>query len=691
MNEDNNTIDPQPTSSDLVNPLRVDRSEVEARASALCTQLRRYNGQQMVANIYALAFTNWTKNHHSYEFAYVEYVALIYWCTKQVAWGEDKITQDALDSIYDEIAHVFFEVGLLYHQEAALAQSNADIEELALLPKHAGLMIRGSSYDIHARTILHGLFDAFSAELKDQLGFDASDVLSCFSAVSKVYDLGRIRARKDAEECTTHRDADWFSQHFGDYFLFAPSDISKVTYISEDVAAAILRTFSLEPGQAGEHTLLPSPFSILRTRPVLSVDGGRYFVPNLTLLHAAIQSRLEDLLNPALTADASKRLWSRYVARRGLWVEQQSLSLVERMLPSGHGELGVYYDTDGKQVEVDVVFEVDDLVVIVECKAGAFSPPSLRGATVSMTTEIKDIITAGYQQSIRAANYILAGKLSFTDEARRAERLILSGIPREILRIVVTLAPSDVFATAIPILHRAGLIGEDGAWVLSLADLMIVADCLQLPAELRHYARHRYKAMFDERLLTFDETDYLGAYLATNGLDFFPDENVATISLDFCQALDDYYVFGRGDGPPHQKIAEELRQLLGALHRYNGPLWTQVIVDLLQLGGDARNQIAEAIARLSLLRDGHPRDVTMTLADRNAGITVVLGRDIDPRALRESFIQTITGRPVPVNHRLVIGYDIQTVTASGAYYQGVDGRYFFTPPSLVWQSSIRRN
>jgi hypothetical protein len=680
------------TFDQLEDGMTIDRAEVEAHARDVHAHLARFDGHQMVVNLYAYAAMRFARNRAAYELPYVEYAALFYWHENRKDTKEP-LTEEGVLFAYKKIGRLFMEVASLYHHDAATAKSNKDLEELALRAKHAGLMIRNPAFEVHHRTVLEGLFTPIAEDLRSALGFSSDEVIRIFSSVPDVLEDGRAAFREDVEAAREEQQEADFTQCFGDYFVLRPANVAKKAGLNVEVVRKVLDAFSLKYGEAGEYVLLPSPFSALREKPLLDLGDDRFLVPNPSLLISSIQPRVEDLINPAVTPGATAGLWRRYERHRGRWVEETCYALIQRMIPHGRGIIGAYYPspTDGLQVEGDVVYEVDDLVVLVEAKAGAFTPATFRGAPGSLKNDIREVIQKGHDQTIRAQDYILAGNSVFGDE-HGTPIFSLSGRPREILRIVVTLAPTDVFATSATILQRAGFMHGVATWVLPLTDLMILADCLSLPGELRYYARQRYDAILDERLLVFDETDFLGIYLSNNDMLLLPDEVADTIVPDFgvAEKLNRYYLYGEAKKPPRQSMALNLDRLIRALANKHDVNWTHAVCDLFGLSGASRDDMAQMIAQINKIKDGLPHDVSVGKAGKWS-ITITAFDNEEPRIVRQVFIRRIAPREEDTGKRLVIGYDAAGAVASGEYYKRVGETFYHIPPALMWTSAVRRN
>jgi hypothetical protein len=229
-------------------------------------------------------------------------------------------------------------------------------------------MIRNPATLKHHKAVLKGLLGPLEADLRAAVGFTADNVLACFMAIPEIHEDGRLRLRSDAK--SNDDSVGNVSQRFGDYFAFTAKDFVTKARVTVDVVSQILDAFSLKFGEVTEHVLLPSPFSVLRQKPLLSLGEGRFIVTNPSLLLPSIQMRIEDLINPGVTGGAASGLWGRYERHRGQWLEEEALRLVERMMPGGAGCIGTYYLVNAKQVEGDVLYQIDDLACRSRGKGG---------------------------------------------------------------------------------------------------------------------------------------------------------------------------------------------------------------------------------------------------------------------------------------------------------------------------------
>ncbi|MDF3313656.1 hypothetical protein P3H15_53270 [Rhodococcus sp. T2V] len=160
--------------------------------------------------------------------------------------------------------------------------------------------------------------------------------------------------------------------------------------------------------------------------------------------------------------------------------------------------------------------EVDALVctewpLVVEAKAISFTDSGRRGAPRRVDTKVKEILGKALDQTDRALTYVLdEGSRSFApNEGGKNVELLTAKISGG-TAIIVTFERTDPLAFGG--LDVAGN-AKRPTWVVSLTDLLMVADILSSPAEFHHYARVR-AGMIASTVTAAAEADLLGAYLS---------------------------------------------------------------------------------------------------------------------------------------------------------------------------------
>lgn len=618
-----------------------------------------------------------------YEFPHVEFAALVYWSQSQDSTTAAVPEPKAVEEVRTALARLFFTTERYYMTEEQRAVAVKDRAAIAHMLRSTGLGIRVPAYEVHQKHILHGIFDPFDGELQATLGFTVTDVIACFDAINVL--MGYASHQWHAAAADSGIDA---ALRVADaYLAFDAAEVAREASVAEATANAVLAAFSLTRGSPEIYVREPSPFTVLRDRPILAVGDGHFLVPNIALLIPAIQPRLESLLNPTVTATAGAGLWNRYERARGKWVEEESLRLLQRMMPGGNGIVSAYYEVGGFLVEGDIVYQVDDVVFLVEDKAGMFAAGTWRGGK-DLENDFEDIVTKGHDQALRTRDYILAGNQVFM-RSDGTEAFRLTGTIREIIPIVITLDTVGVFGCTAAAMSRHGFMNGDPSWVVWFTDFLLLSEVLSRPGELRHYARERYRTLLFEHVLTFDETDYLGMYLEHNETTLMEGEADTIMLSGYTDALDNHYAFRKSQSPPAQEMPPELERVVAALARYNRPLWTEAVCDLFRLDGTTRKKMAKEIRQR--MRPCRIDRRFFTLQGK-FGYTIVMQTGVNPSALLSAFISDVQEHARGFHSKaLYIAYDPDASIARAEYWEQIsDGQYFRVPPAIAWTSPITK-
>lgn len=225
--------------------------------------------------------------------------------------------------------------------------------------------------------------------------------------------------------------------------------------------------------------------------------------------------------------------------------------------------------------------EIDSLVcaewpLVVEAKAIALTDAGRRGAPRRVDTKLKDILGKALDQTDRALTYILG-------EGGRGFSLAASGKPKRLLpqdvsggtAIIVTFERIDPFASG-----GLAVVGNVNrpTWVVSLTDLLMVADVLTDPAAFHHYARTR-AGMHCLRAVTLAEADALGAYLLSRLSILNSAAEDTSIFIGYsCEALNDFYTrqeAGRAADKPTTGVSDDVVAALA--HPLREPGWVEFV------------------------------------------------------------------------------------------------------------------
>jgi hypothetical protein len=185
-----------------------------------------------------------------------------------------------------------------------------------------------------------------------------------------------------------------------------------------------------------------------------------------------------------------------------------------------------------------------------------------------------------------------------------------------------------------------GIFGKgDFPWMVSLYDLMVIADIIDCPAMFPHYVKRRVHLGSQGFLKAFDELDLLGCYLK-EGFEL-EDKPVIErldeiILLAYKTEFDDYYLYKTGmrrkPAPkPQQEMPRIFRILLDNLEVSNLPGRVDAAMALLDVKRETRTEFVRRIGRARRSCKGHHglRHVGVRKSDKASvwGISYVCGVD----------------------------------------------------------------
>jgi hypothetical protein len=419
---------------------------------------------------------------------------------------------------------------------------------------------------------------------------------------------------------------------------FSPEELQAEVPLPLETVQAFLDLFSISFPGVDPDFYEPSPTHVLRDRPLLAHDG-RYLCPAMMLLDWAIQSQFERLLKQAGGA-----LWQRYHKHRHDWVLNRALDCLSSQLPSGQRHQNLFYTAEnGDQAELDGFVAYDSLAVFLEVKAADLTPPARRGAPERLRRELRTIIGKSHDQAVRAKGAWQKGAAFRDTEGGQVE---LGRDFSQVLLLSVSLAPVGVITAR---LHSDAEYFSPGeySWLIGLYDLLVIADILDLPGSLPHYAKQRVETAHLGLLEAADELDIFGYYLVEGlYLDRIAEEMRAEGTparfqlLSYTEQFDAYYAFTSGirrkrAKKPRQEVPAALEQLIRRVDASSLPGRLDAIIAILDLDSESRKQLAKGVenARSIARSKRRPSNISLVGPERGGwGITYYCGlRDVNLR------------------------------------------------------------
>lgn len=414
-------------------------------------------------------------------------------------------------------------------------------------------------------------------------------------------------------------------------------DITGIT----SLPTTILDLLSIEHGESEQNDfksnddISPLSNSLLHSKPFLKYKNRYYH-----FFHTGLEDRVGEIIE----ADILKKnpnLVDSLMERRGTQLEKGAMNQLEKLLSPDVLHENIYYpnpDDESNITELDGLLILDDILFLVECKAGKFSEAASRGAPKSLLKDISELIIEGQRQSERAERYIKSSEsVVFFDETGKNEVCkICSSDYRIIFRIVVTREPIGWVGAKISrlsVLDKTVL--DSPPWHIAIDDLKIVADIFKdRGPQFCQYLELRLKAAENEKLDQADEIDQIGVYLDRN---FYHDSDFDTVSrfsyTHFGKIIDDYYAAKlRGETPDElqQYMPEYLYGLVKSITKVNLKGRCELIRFIFFLNKEGRGYLNENLTLLkSRFSQGRRSSIRIPIHNMDQGLSITYATDDD--------------------------------------------------------------
>jgi hypothetical protein len=433
-------------------------------------------------------------------------------------------------------------------------------------------------------------------------------------------ELARTRDAFQAEEFREmHRAVDEMAR-----LTFTPAifDITDLTTLPQ----RLLSLLSVKPGESilttltgpNHDDLSPLSTSILHYKPFLEADGRFY-----SFYHSGFQDRIGEIVEADLFQKRPEAI-SEMANRRADRLEADAADLLSAILCPDFVHRNVFYpnpDAPGDFTELDVLLGVDDILFLVEAKAGGLSAPAERGAPRSMEQDLSDLIIDGQRQAERAERYIMSGpEVSFLDPTGKREICrVRHGVLRRVFRVVVTredLGWVGARIAALSVLDPS--IVKSCPWHVSIDDLRIVAELFEGAAiPFVHYLDARLAASAETALDQHDEIEHVALY---NKMNLYSDLSIRgsermTFDASFMREIDYYFADKAAGEPavvPKQKMPTRMREFVHALQTSHLSHRFEVGAVVLSMGATARDEFANALESLEVrMAEGRERTIRL--------------------------------------------------------------------------------
>lgn len=301
--------------------------------------------------------------------------------------------------------------------------------------------------------------------------------------------------------------------NFGELCSLTAEELVSRTNIEQTCVESFLALFSCSFLDIGDDQPVYQSYSPLRETPIIK-SGQLFIIPSPSLFIWAV----EDVVENRIKATNAK-LFGKLTSRRHSFLQQQGTLYLKKLLPTAkfHPE-NLYYHQDNKRFETDAILELDGHLLIVEAKGNRISSKAKGGHQLKTQDHLKSLVKESYEQGVRTWKHISKSGKGVFKTADGKTITLQSKDYHKVIIVSLVLEPMGGTSVHLGAKNELGFFNlEQTSWVVSLYDLIVIADLLDTRFGLIQYIERRSNFLRQPELSTSEELDLFGYYLS-NGL-----------------------------------------------------------------------------------------------------------------------------------------------------------------------------
>lgn len=494
--------------------------------------------------------------------------------------------------------------------------------------------VRGHRYDVHEIIHIRELLIPHTDIFKEIFGISMVDFIQEIEKIQHSLTFGIYDAFKELDEFR-HESLDkieklgiletldsnnWLQEGIkqaglkekGDEIIdralgMALCNVSKITNLPK----TLLDELSWQEGEdenfwsEGEYAGWPLRVTPMRKRPFINIQG-QYYCLNLHNLF----DNLYRVVERSILAKKSdyKQKWNKIQQETS---EYLPFKYFEKLLPKAEVYHSIFYGKKGCRSEMDGLIIYDDVLILLEVKAGSLATTSPILDYETNLLKLKELIENPANQAQRFRNYLNKNKkIDIYDSNKKRSNTITTldiNSFREIFQCCITLDNLGHLASKASKLKSIGInVALSSTWSLALDDLRVYADLFDSPLQFLHFLKQRSLAEASDLVELNDELEHIAMYFNYNNYAMYAKEIVSEnettrthwhgLNIDF----DKYYynVLAKSDKKhekPKQKINLHVQQILDTLTLQEKDGRARVADYILDASDEYRQQIEDGI------------------------------------------------------------------------------------------------
>ncbi len=308
--------------------------------------------------------------------------------------------------------------------------------------------------------------------------------------------------------------------------------------------------------------------------------------------------------------------WNR---RQKVLIEQSFPAIFKHQLREAatYSEIFFKNSKTGQWVESDLVMTVDDILVVIEAKAGVMAMHSPAINFERHERAIRELIIKAYEQCKRFTEYLASASEVSIYNMINGNYVEIGRLRQQDFRVILPIGLTVEAFTPFSAMSKdlakiEPLLGKYPFISMSVDDLFVLNRYLPTTGELFHYLEVRQQAAGIPNAILIDEVDHLGAYISHNRFDVVMKEQLEEadmVILDSPSDPVDKYFEGetwKTEPAPHQEYPGELTSVLNALDRFRPAGWLEMDTYIRNYNSSGRNNMAKIFMELQATLSLHP-------------------------------------------------------------------------------------
>lgn len=564
----------------------------------------------------------------------LEYVHAV-WSAHKSAFPEGQVDEAKATELFDvcaKLERTAMWYAMVSVRVGTFTEFGPATPEVEFRAKSAWILIRGHRYQVLEREFFEFALAPHEEALKEAYGVGVAEIAAGMQTIADTIRAGysnamiklkerfeQSKGKIDAEGLTLTEAIDAARAEDGDFegdvgsalkdmFFGGICNVSKHTKLPEP----LLDDMAYRPG-AEERFFADGPFkgTPLRTlparvRPLIKLPDGFYATDGQFVRDSAYRAIQRGLIarKPDYKESWNKnqKVMTETAFPRSLATQLKGAQLYEE----------VYFKDaqTGDWVETDLVGLIDDILFVIEAKAGVMAMQSPATNFESHIRTIRELVVKAYRQCARFLEYLAAGADQPIYRLKGGKYEEVAKINLNTFRLVLPIGltveaftPFSSMCKSIP--EIAPILGKHPFVSMSVDDLLVLARFLPTGGELFHYLSVRQAVAGIPQAEMFDEMDHLGAYISRNRFDQDMRqqlEKADRVAWDsFSDRIDRHFEqVDWAEAPvPSQAYPEQLGALLDRLDRDRPKRWLRIDAQVRDFGTADREHIEGMLSALT--------------------------------------------------------------------------------------------